>query len=465
MRVLLGILLIIGGVGAEIRGGWYAADSLNVVRVDHASVALADGNILISGGEGTDSTLFSCEIYDYRSGKWIETAPMNSARAFHKMVLLPDNKVLAIGGWNNRSCEIYDPAKASWNFTDSLRGERWDSFTATLLPNGNVLVTGGYYLSFDSTSSVTLNSSEIYDFQTGKWTYTPAMKYEKSDHSATLLDNGLVLISGGQANGETLNVCELFDPVEMSWTETDTLEIARHAHNALLLQNGNVLISGGNRRTTTGDSGVVACELYDTENNSWSRVNALQYPRADHLSFNTGAADIIFFGGGTGSDSWEIFNGDSLTTVFTGDYPVRKSRPAAQKLPDGRILSIGGLSWTDAPTPRVYPGGACEIYDPYINSIAGNHNTPVIRDLRLFPNYPNPFNPQTVIRYQLGKAGKIRLAVFNLAGQEIETLVDKFQGRGYHSVRFDGTGLSSGVYFISLGNGHQFQVQKMIKIK
>ncbi len=80
-------------------------------------------------------------------------------------------------------------------------------------------------------------------------------------------------------------------------------------------------------------------------------------------------------------------------------------------------------------------------------------------------NYPNPFNPSTVIEYVLPRSGLVTLEVFDVLGRVVRTLVSGFQGFGPHSVRFDGTGLSSGVYFYRLRSGGFSATKRLIVLR
>jgi len=134
------------------------------------------------------------------------------------------------------------PAPGVWSITGSLNVARFNH-TATLLPNGKVLVAGGAG-----------NSAELYDPATGVWTYTGGMHYARSGHTATLLLNGQVLVAGGAGNS-----AELYDPATGRWTVTGSLNTARIYHTATLLGNGSVLVAGGE-----DDSGftLASAELY-----------------------------------------------------------------------------------------------------------------------------------------------------------------------------------------------------------
>ncbi len=80
-------------------------------------------------------------------------------------------------------------------------------------------------------------------------------------------------------------------------------------------------------------------------------------------------------------------------------------------------------------------------------------------------NYPNPFNPATTIRYSLPDAGTVSLKVYNLVGQEVATLINGYQPVGQYNVTFNGSNLSSGVYFYRLESGSYNVVKKMMLVK
>jgi hypothetical protein len=83
----------------------------------------------------------------------------------------------------------------------------------------------------------------------------------------------------------------------------------------------------------------------------------------------------------------------------------------------------------------------------------------------LSQNYPNPFNPSTTIRYGLPNRSTVTLAVYNTLGQKIITLVQETQEPGGHEVKFDGTGLASGVYFYRLQTGGFVQTKKLLLLR
>jgi hypothetical protein len=94
-----------------------------------------------------------------------------------------------------------------------------------------------------------------------------------------------------------------------------------------------------------------------------------------------------------------------------------------------------------------------------------NNTQELPKDYQLFQNYPNPFNPTTNIRYQITKNNLITIKVYDLLGKEIETLVNQKQTPGIYEVQFNGSNLSSGVYFYRIQSGDFMQTKKMLLIK
>jgi Galactose oxidase, central domain/Kelch motif len=227
---------------------------LNDWLIGHTATLLTNGQVLVAGGY---YNLSSAELYDPVTGDWTATGSLVTGRAGHTATLLPNGKVLVAGGANYNgsnyvtlaSAELYDPATGHWTATGGLNTAR-DGHTATLLPNGKVLVAG-------------YSSAELYDPAAGHWTATGNLGTARTGHTATLLPNGKVLVVGG---GDIR--AELYDPVTGVWTYTGSLGTARAGHTATLLPNGKVLVVGGN-------SGVSFAELYDPTTGAWSPTGSL----------------------------------------------------------------------------------------------------------------------------------------------------------------------------------------------
>jgi hypothetical protein len=168
------------------------------------------------------------------------------------------------------SAELYDPTTGLWTATGSMTTARSGHPTATLLPNGQVLMAGG--LGDDGVT--TLASAELYNPVTGVWTATGSMATARSVHTETLLPNGQVLLAGG-LNGTTyLASAEQYDPATGVWTATGSMATARSRHTATLLPSGDVLVAGGVRN----GGALRSTELYDPGQRAVDRGRQFRHP-------------------------------------------------------------------------------------------------------------------------------------------------------------------------------------------
>ena len=254
-----GQVLIVGGgecpitrITAELyvpsAGRWKGARNTLRQRYHHTATLLANGKVLVIGGDGSEygeDALASAEVYDIASDSWTYTGSLSQARGHHTATTLPDGKVLVTGGFNASgtalaTAEVYDPATGRFSFVGNMNLGR-GYHTATALAGGKVLVTGG--AGIDPAQSA---SAELYDAATGSWSYTGSMKQPRRSHTATLLPNGKVLVAGGyhQATG-IQTASDLYDPATGTWSETFAMNVDRYGQTATLLPNGTVLAAGG----------------------------------------------------------------------------------------------------------------------------------------------------------------------------------------------------------------------------
>ena len=238
-------------------GTWTATGSLTTARSIHRATLLPNGKVLVVGGFGESSAIANAELYDPSSGTWTATGSLATARSECTATLLPNRKVLAAGGFNDSgaiaSAELYDPASGTWTATGSLGARRYAYMAGTLLPDGKVLFAGGYG------GSTILASTELYDPVTETWSATGSLGTARVNYEATLLRDGKVLVAGGNDNTSlVLASAELYDPASETWTTTGRLATARVGHTATLLPNGKMLVAGG----YDGSSYLASAELY-----------------------------------------------------------------------------------------------------------------------------------------------------------------------------------------------------------
>jgi hypothetical protein len=232
--------------------------SMNVAREGATATLLANGKVFIAGGRKLDF-LASTELYDPVSNTFLtpDPATLTVAREDSAAVLLPNGKVLVAGGRDASlsalaSTELYDPASNSVTAGPSMAVAR--TFTrAVLLPNGKVLIAGGI-----GPGSTVLASTELYDPASNTFMIPdPAtMNVPRYFETALLLPNGKVLLAGGYGGVGTnpLSSTELYDPASNSFVPaTATMTTARGLAAAGLLPNGKVIIAGG----VSGDGSTV----------------------------------------------------------------------------------------------------------------------------------------------------------------------------------------------------------------
>jgi len=310
-------------------------------RSGHTAALLADGKVLVAGGisNGPDP-LASAELYDPSTGSWTATGDMIEARWNHTATLLRDGKVLVAGGGYGgvRSAELYDPSSGSWTATGNMHEGRRDH-TATLLRDGKVLVAGGYASSGGSSEFPgPVASAELYDPGTGFWTATGNMAEARGSHTATLLPNGTVLVVGDLASAE------VYDPGTGSWTATGNMAEARGIHTATLLPNGTVLVVGGN----SGTKHLASAELYHPDTGLWTATASMAEGRNGHTATLLPDGTVLVAGSlpnpysRDALASAELYDPGSGTWAETGSMIKGRCCPPATLLLDGTVLVAGG---------------------------------------------------------------------------------------------------------------------------
>lgn len=196
-----------------VTDSWSAVPLMGTARRWHEAILLNNGKVLVSGGYGNTGgnvggpTLASAEIYDPVANSWMPAASMAAARYYHTMTLLPDGTVLVVGGQTTTgntntplaSAERYDPVTDTWSSAGTLTTARY-GHGAILLPNGKVLVIGG----LTGQQGGQLTSTELYDSATNTWSAGPSIAVPGGGGNAVLLQNGVVFVcSGGSPNRAT----------------------------------------------------------------------------------------------------------------------------------------------------------------------------------------------------------------------------------------------------------------------
>ncbi|HEV2388800.1 MAG TPA: kelch repeat-containing protein [Candidatus Acidoferrales bacterium] len=344
------------------------ASMLQVTGI-HTATLLPDGKVLVTGGsEATFNYAFGglpyAELYDPVARSFTATASMTSARTYHRATILKNGKVLVAGGFDEghpdeplplNSAELYDPATGSFAPAGTMATAR-AVHTATLLPNGKVLIAGGGTTEDSCGGGFPyfgpgIAESELYDPATNSFSATAAMSTARFGHTATLLPTGKVLITGGfpgvfDGGDQALATAELYDPATGTFSPTGDMGTPRAGHTATLLANGNVLIAGGVMSldaTTT----VSSAELYDPATGIFTPTGSMVEAREEHTATLLPDGRVLIVGGNSVTDtltSAEIYDPGTASFAVKGYMASPRSAHTATLLPDGTVLVAGGNS-------------------------------------------------------------------------------------------------------------------------
>src|SRR5712664_2110503 len=234
-------------------------------RSSHTATLLPSGKVLIAGGFGfAEST---AELYDPNTGIFTVTGRMQVPRLWHTATLLPDGRVLITGGFNDfggstapeASAEVYNPTTGIFTLLASIMSAPRALHTATALSNGRILLVGGTRI-VNFGQRLAQNSADVFDPATNTFASTGSMTTARFQHTATLLPNGQVVVAGGNDGVNVFNTAEIFDSATGLFSPTGSMAFLRSSHSATLLPNGNVLVAGGSGGFVVGF--LASAEIY-----------------------------------------------------------------------------------------------------------------------------------------------------------------------------------------------------------
>lgn len=302
----------------------------------------------IDHGRGSTATLLldgrvlvisdGAELYEPRTGTWTAAPTLNVTTVFYETATrLTDGKVLVTG---YGSAEVYDPESDTWTLTGDMNVARTEHL-ATLLTDGTVLVSGGR----PNGVRIPLQSAETFDPATKQWEPTGTLAVAQFAHSATRLAGGAVLVAGGYGvNSQRTSVTQLYDPVERTWLPAAPMPEVRDGHTATLLVDGQVLVAAGRTATTR-----TSARLYQSaEAPPVATVQAIT-PTSGPIS---GGTRVTITGTGLGPTTAVRFGDETATAVPTvlSDSEVTAVSPRREEAGtiDVRVVNGGGVS---APVP------------------------------------------------------------------------------------------------------------------
>ena len=329
-------------------------------------------------GAAASATIATAQV----AGTFTRAGDMTTARSNHTATLLPDGKVLIAGGDGLASAELFDPATGTFSRTGDMAVAR-RGHTATLLADGRVLIAGG------GPAGEPVARAELYDYSTGTFTATGSMITPRGWHTAILLPNGKVMMVGGNgtAGYPTTAAAELYDPATGMFTASGSyvaLGACDFCAPATLLSDGKVLFAG-----------QYPAQLYDPVSDSFSPTGAMVDP--DHSTATLLPTGKVLFAGGVDigrSSSAELYDPATGTFTYTGSMASPRVWHSLSLLPNGMVLAAGGETDRCAAGSCFFDGSvaSAELYDPSTGTFAatcsmlvprGTHTATVLGDGRV----------------------------------------------------------------------------------
>ncbi len=387
-------LLMSGIVTAQPPGTFAATGSMTTPRTGHTATLLPDGKVLIAGGGSA-----TVELYDPSTGTFTPTAALTASKFIGSATLLPDGRVLLIEAFRmltdpsdkmfhyTRNAELYDPStgtvSATGNLIDGQAG-----YTATLLTNGNVLITGGS--NTESTCCSKAANPELYDPSTqgfslaGPYADTGARSEAGAAGllytRATLLPDGTVLIASESA-------AEIFDPASNTFRLTASMTAEAYFGNsfkpdtitgraATLLLNGKVLLTGGSPGEGDFDTGygtLNSTELYDFLRGRFTQTGDMTAARSSHAVTLLTDGTVLITGGFSNLGSTpvaELYSPGTGTFFVAGKMEWVRVFHQATLLSDGRVLISGGSQLRSPLQKDEQVFASAELYTPTVVGLA-----------------------------------------------------------------------------------------------
>ncbi len=287
----------------------------------------------------------------------VSAGEMATGRSVHTAVRLQDGTVLIAGGFTSDrsyldSVEVFDPSSNKFSAAQRMNVRR-SSHSATLLRDGRVLIAGGYNGNY-------LDSAELYDPRTKRFTVAPKLVTARSGHTAVMLDDGRVLLAGGTGTGWTfLADAEIFDPSINTFSGTGRMTAERESHTATVLKDGRVMIAGGHRGRRQAITIYSSIEIFDPKSGRFSSAGEMTIKRHKHDAVLLNDGQVLVIGGANERDgggiysSVEVIDPSNNRATKIGDLlePRYKLPGTSILLNNGKVFIAGGA-------------GRSELFDP-----------------------------------------------------------------------------------------------------
>jgi hypothetical protein len=396
-----------GSAGGTITSGFYTAPA-------------EKGTFHVIASAVSDPTVSATATVTVVGSGFTPSGDMHVARTGHTATLLRDGKVLVVGGAWDDTAELFDPTSAAFSFAGSLVTGR-SRASATLLSDGRVLIAGGLGLTAGPNGSLpVLDTAELYDPSTGKFSATGNLQQARWNHVATLLNDGHVLITGGSKDAMCFTAsAELFDPATGMFSLAGLMLSERDGHTATLLATGEVLIVGGANGCAPDSADdppwdPLFAELYEPKSRGFQGGGNMSTTRIRHAAIRLGDGRVLVLGGiptlqniheqPPNPSYAELYDPVLHTFSPVADITILQAGYTATLLNSGMLLIAGGANSTGKPIADVQlldPGSGALSSTGNLGYARVGHTATLLQDGRVLVAGGTDANGKTLARAEL----------------------------------------------------------------
>lgn len=387
------------GATTDSRGTFSSAGALiETRRADHDAIPLPDGRVLVVGGSywdreiGGERFIAAVEVWDPETATFSPAGTLDDGRDGATTTRLPDGRVLVVGGevinddhgYLEADAQVCDPETESFHAAGPLDQARW-GHSATLLPDGRVLIVVGWR------DGGPITAAEVWDSETLTFSPGGSLNDARGENTtAVLLPDGRVLVVGGGFIGGLVGTAEVWDPETATFSRAGALAEMTPAHplaepraeyTATLLQDGRVLFIGGGHVLDPDRIGEFRddprAEIWDLASMSFGRAGSLAEGRWEHTATRLPDGRVLVIGGWRGNaepiDHWlasaELWDPTTQTFSPAGSLIAARRGHRATLLADGRVLVVGGSGIGHSPVEPELWDPATQTFSP-VGSLA-----------------------------------------------------------------------------------------------
>ncbi|HOU16285.1 MAG TPA: T9SS type A sorting domain-containing protein [Candidatus Marinimicrobia bacterium] len=430
---------------------WQETGQLNSPHYSHAAIAFQDTDsttkVLVVGGFSAGGSRKICEIYDPQTEIWELTNELNEGRTEHTLVYFPSHqKILVVGDDNSNTAELFDIPSRTWTLTTPIPvpcPQYENGASQLIIENGQ---EKGLIMAGTSGGNHWLTTCLIFDPIAETWIETDSLSRGGVAMPSAKLPNGDIIVSGGYRTDTTLlsPVTEIYNVEQGEWQRVADMNYPRSHHNLVTLADGRVAAIG-----SFGTTGSYTVELY-----SWNDSPEIQLIQGQNTGLVGDTLEFVIQVSDPNQDSVSIridwADGD---TTDWQEYDVSGTEFCFSKVfaeaGEYKIKVQAKDIWSEQGIHNSLSNWQ-KLLRVVINPVGVGIDEKIPLTFNLFQNYPNPFNSSTCISYQIPQDCQVRLSIFNLLGQEVDVLVNEFQRANEYVVNWQPKNLPSGIYIYQL---------------